>query len=211
MFLATRLPAVAGHPPPPLVAAHADREAACRGTIHRALLRSVGFQPALFLECGSLAAAFPSPKPSIQRRRESVICSSAYYELAASGTAMTNTPITEQITHRWYTRPVLFVADVNRALRFYIDMFGFQKSWHEGDGAGKVCQVHRAECEIILCEDATRRDKARLFVELTAEGLAALRREILERSVPTEQSWWGYDVVKIVDPDGNELLFPAAE
>jgi hypothetical protein len=97
---------------------------------------------------------------------------------------------------------------VNRALLFYIDMLGFEKRWHEGDGAGKVCQVSRAECEIILCEDATRRDKARLFVELTADGLTALRREIVERSIPSEKSWWGYDVIKIVDPDGNELLFP---
>jgi hypothetical protein len=88
-------------------------------------------------------------------------------------------------------------------------MLGFEKGWHEGDGAGKVCQVNRAECEIILCEDATRRDKARLFVELTVDGLAALRREMVERSVPSEMSWWGYDVIKIVDPDGNELLFPA--
>jgi catechol 2,3-dioxygenase-like lactoylglutathione lyase family enzyme len=124
---------------------------------------------------------------------------------------MTKTVVTEQITHRWYTRPVLFVADVNRALRFYIDMLGFEKSWHEGDGAGGVCQVNRAGTEIILCEDATRTDKSRLFVELTVDGLTALRREILERSVPSEKCWWGYDVIKIVDPDGNELLFPAAE
>jgi hypothetical protein len=104
---------------------------------------------------------------------------------------MTETAVREQITHRWYTRPVLFVADVNRALRFCTGMLGFEKSWHEGDGTGGVCQVNRAGCEIILCEDATRRDKARLFVELTAAGLAALRREIVERSVPSEKSWWG--------------------
>jgi catechol 2,3-dioxygenase-like lactoylglutathione lyase family enzyme len=124
---------------------------------------------------------------------------------------MTNTAVEEQITQRWYTRPVLFVSDVNRALRFYVDMLGFEKSWHEGDGAGKVCQINRVGCEIILCQDETRRDKARLFVELTGEGLTALRREIAERSVPSEKSWWGYDVIKIADPDGNELLFPAAE
>jgi hypothetical protein len=35
-----------------------------------------------------------------------------------------------------------------------------------------------------------------------------LRREISERSVPTEKTWWGYDAIRIVDPDGNELLFP---
>ena len=27
----------------------------------------------------------------------------------------------------WYARPVLFVADVNRALRFYEAMLGFEK------------------------------------------------------------------------------------
>lgn len=113
--------------------------------------------------------------------------------------------------HRWYTRPVLFVADVDRALRFYIDMLGFEKRWHEADGAGKVCQVDRGGCEIILCEDATRRDKARLFVELTADGLAELRRELAERSVPSKPSWWGYDVLQVDDPDGNELLFPISE
>jgi catechol 2,3-dioxygenase-like lactoylglutathione lyase family enzyme len=112
--------------------------------------------------------------------------------------------------HRWYTRPVLFVADVNRSLRFYIDMLGFTKSWHEGDGAGKVCQINRAGCEIILCEDATRREKARLYVELTADGLTALHREIEERSIQAVKSWWGSDVIKITDPDENELLFPTS-
>ena len=120
---------------------------------------------------------------------------------------MTETITREQITHRWYTRPVLFVSDVHRALRFYVDMLGFEKHWHEGDGAGGVCQASRSECEIILCEDARRSGKARLYVELTSDGLGALRREIVEHSVPNENSWWGSDVVKIVDPDGNELLF----
>jgi len=123
---------------------------------------------------------------------------------------MTEQPVRNQIVHRWYTRPVLFVADVNRAIRFYVDKLGFEKSWHEGDGAGGVCQVNHGECEIILCE-SRRRDKARLFIELTPEGLADLRREIVERSVPSKESWWGYDVVQVDDPDGNELLFPISE
>ncbi|HEU4747713.1 MAG TPA: glyoxalase superfamily protein [Gemmatimonadaceae bacterium] len=108
----------------------------------------------------------------------------------------------------WYTRPVLFVADLNRAIRFYVDMLGFWKKWHEGDGAGTVCQVNRGACEIILCEHATRRDKARLFVELNVDELAELRRELVERSVPSRETWWGYDSIEIDDPDGNELLFP---
>ncbi len=112
------------------------------------------------------------------------------------------------ITHRWYSRPVFFVADLPRALRFYVDALGFEKVWHSGDGEGTVCQVHRAECEIILCEEADRRDRGRLFVELTPDGLAELRREIEARSIPSSQAWWGYDVIRVEDADDNELLFP---
>lgn len=121
---------------------------------------------------------------------------------------MTDQTREEQFTHRWYTRPVLFVADVNRALRFYTDMLGFEKAWHEDDGDGNVCQVNRAECEIILCEDPDRRDRGRLFVSLTRDGIAQLRRELTERSIPSRKSWWGYDVIQVDDPDRNELLFP---
>ena len=110
--------------------------------------------------------------------------------------------------NRWYTRPVLFVSDVNRALYFYTDILGFKKAWHEGDGQGKVCQVDRAGCEIILCEDAAHRDKGRVFVELTRDGVAEFKHEIAERSIPNKKSWWGQDVIQIDDPDGNELLFP---
>jgi catechol 2,3-dioxygenase-like lactoylglutathione lyase family enzyme len=124
---------------------------------------------------------------------------------------MTEQAVRNQRVHRWYTRPVFFVADVNRAARFYVDMLRFEKGWHSGDGAGTVCQVNHGECEIILCQDATRRDKGRLFIELTAEGLANLRREMVERAVPTKQTWWGYDTIQVDDPDGNELLFPHPE
>lgn len=110
--------------------------------------------------------------------------------------------------HKWYTRPVLFVSDLNSTLHFYTDMLGFKKAWHEHDGQGKVCQVDRATCEIILCEDAGRTDKGRLFVELTRDDMAEFEREIVERSIPARKSWWGYDVIEIRDPDGNELLFP---
>ncbi len=112
--------------------------------------------------------------------------------------------------HRWYTRPVFFVTDVNRAVRFYVDTLGFERSWHEGDGAGNVCQVNHGECEIILCQDGSRRDKSRLFIELTPEGLADLRRDIVARAIPSKKSWWGSDVVQVDDPDGNELLFPVS-
>src|SRR2546430_2960456 len=117
---------------------------------------------------------------------------------------MTTTPSTSQTVHRWYTRPVFFVTDVSRTARFYVEMLGFEKGWHSGDGAGNVCQVNHGECEIILCADPRRRDKARLFIELTAQGLADFRLEVAERKIPSRESWWGYDVLQVDDPDGNE-------
>jgi hypothetical protein len=50
--------------------------------------------------------------------------------------------------------------------------------------------------------------RARLFIELGREGIGELQREILERSIPSKKSWWGYDVIELLDPDGNQLLFP---
>lgn len=112
------------------------------------------------------------------------------------------------IAHRWYTRPVFFVEDVHRAARFYVETLGFEKGWHSDDGKGTICQVNHGECEIILCQDAARRDRGRLFIELTAEAFAELRPDFVARSVPFTDTWWGYDTIQVDDPDGNELLFP---
>ena len=108
---------------------------------------------------------------------------------------------------RWYTRPVLFTEDLSRALAFYQGVLGFAKDWHEGDGTGTVCQVSRDGCEVILCQDAARRARGRLFISLDADGIAKLRADIAAKSIGHEVSWWGSDVIDIADPDGNQLLF----
>jgi catechol 2,3-dioxygenase-like lactoylglutathione lyase family enzyme len=114
--------------------------------------------------------------------------------------------IKEETDHTWYMRPVFFVTDIQRAVGFYVNKLGFTKKWHEEDGKGTVCQVDRGGCEIILCEDATRNDRGRVFLELSRKGVDQLLREIEERSIMTQKSWWGYDVLRLEDPDGNELL-----
>ena len=119
---------------------------------------------------------------------------------------MAEQAVKDQIVQKWYPRPVFFVADINRAIHFYVDVLGFEKKWGADDGT--VCQVNRSDCEIILCEDSARKDKGRLFIELNQDGLAELRQEIDERSIPFKTTWWGYDSIQIDDPDGNELLFP---
>jgi catechol 2,3-dioxygenase-like lactoylglutathione lyase family enzyme len=112
----------------------------------------------------------------------------------------------EPIDHVWYARPVLYVSDLPRAIAFYVGLLGFKKRWHEGDGEGRVCQVDRGGCEIILCEDADCDGRGRLFLELSREAVEQLLAELDERSVPTQRTWWGYDVLRIEDPDGNDLL-----
>jgi len=111
--------------------------------------------------------------------------------------------------HRCYSRPVLFVSDLTRALDCYVDPLGFTEDWHEGDGKGTVCQVSRSDCEINpLSDRRDRPDKARLFIELTADGLRASRRELADRSVQQTATWWGYDTAQVNDPDGYEFFFP---
>src|SRR5688500_1695722 len=119
---------------------------------------------------------------------------------------MTERPVEEASPHVWYMRPVFFVSDIQRSIDFYVNKLGFTKKWHEAEGKGTVCQVDRGGSEIILTEEPQRRDRGRLFLELTREGLDELLAEVRERSVPSEKSWWGYDVLRIQDPDGNELL-----
>lgn len=108
--------------------------------------------------------------------------------------------------HIWYMRPVFFVSDIRRSIGFYVGKLGFIKKWHEEEGKGTVCQVERGGCEIILCQDAERNKQSRVFLELSRDGVDQLLKEIAERSVPTKRTWWGYDVLQIEDPDGNELL-----
>jgi catechol 2,3-dioxygenase-like lactoylglutathione lyase family enzyme len=117
-----------------------------------------------------------------------------------------DTNLTESNGHFWYMRPVFFVSDLQDAIGFYVNKLGFKKKWHEAQGQGTVCQVDREGCEIILCQDLSRADRCRLFLELSREGVDQLMNEIAERAVPTKKSWWGYEVLHIEDPDGNELL-----
>ena len=56
---------------------------------------------------------------------------------------MTESTPSKRIAQHWYLRPVLFVSDLQAALRFYIDKLGFETRWHSADGKGTVCQVNR--------------------------------------------------------------------
>jgi hypothetical protein len=46
-----------------------------------------------------------------------------------------------------------------------------------------------------------------IFISLDVEVLHALRIELEQRGVDVKDGWWGYKLMVIHDPDGNELYF----
>lgn len=111
---------------------------------------------------------------------------------------------------RWYSRPVLFVSDLDRASRFYVEQLGFSESWrHVDDGQAVVAQVDRAGCELILSSQSPQKaGSALIFISLDPDVLAAARTEFMGRGVDVKDGWWGYKLMIVEDPDGNELYFP---
>ncbi len=111
---------------------------------------------------------------------------------------------------QWYSRPVLFVADVERARDFYVGSLGFTEKWSFAEeGKLFVAQVDRQDCEIILSSQwPDKNGKAMLFIELTLADYAALPGELAAKGVASKQGWWGYRTLIVTDIDGNELYFP---
>jgi catechol 2,3-dioxygenase-like lactoylglutathione lyase family enzyme len=112
----------------------------------------------------------------------------------------------------WFARPVLHVTDVETSLRFYVDRLGFTCPWrYDEDG---VAQVDRQGCALILAETWPEKiGKGLMFISLNAEpetqvvALDALRAELEAKGVPVKEGSWGYRLLVVDDPDGNQLFF----
>ena len=124
----------------------------------------------------------------------------------------------------WFARPVLHVNDVKASLRFYMDQLGFTSPWrYDEDGKVRVAQVDRQACALILSDQWPEKiGKGLIFVSLNVEpatreaaiaALDALRAELEAKVVPVKEGSWGYRILIVDDPDGNQLFFnyPAAE
>src|SRR5215467_13567440 len=113
--------------------------------------------------------------------------------------------------NQWYARPVLFVSDMHRSVDFYVKQFGFTENWRfiATDGKESVAQVARAGMEIILTsEQSEKRGKGLMFLSLDGDdAVDALRAELEGRGVEVNEGVWGYRVLVITDPDGNEFYF----
>jgi catechol 2,3-dioxygenase-like lactoylglutathione lyase family enzyme len=118
----------------------------------------------------------------------------------------------------WFARPVLHVKDVEASLRFYTDQLGFTSPWrYAEDGKTYVAQVDRQGCALILSNQWPEKiGKSLIFIslnvepptyEIAAAALDALRAEFEASGVSVKEGSWGYRILIIDDPDGNQLFF----
>ena len=118
----------------------------------------------------------------------------------------------------WFARPVLHVTDVEASLRFYVDRLGFTSPWrYDEDGRAHVAQVDRQGCALILADTWPGKvGKGLMFISLNVEpatpeaataALDALRAELEARGAPVREGSWGYRLLVVDDPDGNQLFF----
>ena len=115
----------------------------------------------------------------------------------------------------WFARPVLHVSDVEASLRFNVDRLGFACPWRNDEDG--VAQVDRQGCALILAETWPEKvGKGLMFISLNVEpasrenavaALDALRAELEAKGVPVKEGWWGYRLLVVDDPDGNQLFF----
>jgi len=115
----------------------------------------------------------------------------------------------------WFARPVLHVTDVEASLRFYVDRLGFTSPWrYEEDGRVRVAQAERQGCALILSDHwPEKAGKGLMFIsvnetrEAQIAALDALRGELEAKDVPVKEGSWGYRLLEVDDPDGNQLFF----
>jgi uncharacterized glyoxalase superfamily protein PhnB len=115
----------------------------------------------------------------------------------------------------WFARPVLHVTAVENSIRFYVDRLGFTSPWrYDEDGKARVAQVERQGCALILSDQWPEKvGKGLIFISLNVEPeaqvatLDALRKEFEGKRVPVKEGSWGYRLLVVDDPDGNQLFF----
>jgi catechol 2,3-dioxygenase-like lactoylglutathione lyase family enzyme len=118
----------------------------------------------------------------------------------------------------WFARPVLHVTDVEASLRFYVNRLGFTSPWrYEEDGKARVAQVERQGCALILADTwPAKVGKGLMFISVNVEpdtheasiaALDALRAELEAKGVSVKEGSWGYRLLVVDDPDGNQLFF----
>jgi len=118
----------------------------------------------------------------------------------------------------WFARAVLHVTDVDASLLFYINRLGFTSPWrYDKNGKAHVAEVDRQGCALILADTWPEKvGKGLMFISLNVEpatpeaavaALDALRAELEAKGVKVKEGSWGYRLLVVDDPDGNQLFF----
>ena len=99
---------------------------------------------------------------------------------------------------------------MTRALDFYVSRLGFTEKWrHADNGKLLVAQADRDGCELIFsCQWPEKVGQGMIFISLSAAAFAVLPGELADKSVIAHVGHWGYPVLIVADPDGNQLYFP---
>ena len=114
------------------------------------------------------------------------------------------------MSNEWFARPVLFVADIDRSVDFYVKQLGFTQPWrYEEEGKAWVAQVDRQGCELILSSQwPDKVGKGLMFISLDMGVLDALRAELEGRGVDVKDGQWGYRLMVIADRTATSSTSP---
>lgn len=103
--------------------------------------------------------------------------------------------------------PILRVHSLERSLRYYREVLGFQVEWGEEAGAG-MASVARDGRSIMLCEGA--QGQPGTWVWIGVEDIGPLYDRLRVRGAkirqPPENRPWAYEM-QVEDPDGHVLRF----
>jgi uncharacterized glyoxalase superfamily protein PhnB len=93
---------------------------------------------------------------------------------------------------------------------FYVNRLGFTQSWrYKNEGKAFVAQVDRQGCALIFSSQWPEKvSNSLMFISLGVDvALDKLRVELESKGVDVKEGWWGYRLLVVRDPDGNELYF----
>jgi uncharacterized glyoxalase superfamily protein PhnB len=102
-----------------------------------------------------------------------------------------------------------------------VNRLGFTRSWQYGEeGKAFVAQVDRQGCALVFSSQwPDKVGKGLMWVSLNVDAvldqlsaevsraLDQLRAEFESKGVDVKDGWWGYRLLIVRDPDGNELYF----
>ena len=115
--------------------------------------------------------------------------------------------------------PSVFVADVERAVDFYVNHLGFELSYRHDDPTCDMAILEWDDVEIHIntcaCDD--RRHVGNSYFEVRVDNAPALFARYKEAGIPFRWALrpqpWGLTDFTIIDPEGNWVSFagPADE